>query len=117
MRVIIAGSRDLHSELLVHEAVAAAGFDITTLVNGGADGIDLVAYRWAEDMGIPIAEYPADWKRHGRAAGPIRNRQMAENADALIAISRQPITPGTANMVKQATERGLKVYVHVANGL
>jgi hypothetical protein len=54
--------------------------------------------------------FPADWKTHGKAAGPIRNRQMAKNAEALIALW-DGNSRGTKNMIETATKLGLKVYV------
>ena len=58
--------------------------------------------------------YPANWKKHGRAAGPIRNKQMLEEAkpDLVIAF---PGGAGTANMVKQAREAGVKVEIIYAD--
>jgi hypothetical protein len=65
-------------------------------------------------MDAKVMQMPADWKTHGRAAGPIRNRAMAEYADALIAIYRKgKLTPGTRNMISEARKRGLKIYEHV----
>jgi hypothetical protein len=55
----------------------------------------------------------AELLSHQNAAGPIRNKEMAESADALVAIPR-PASKGAANMIKQAETRGLLVHVHEA---
>ena len=110
MRLIIAGSRtlsvppetiDSHVRLL-----ESWGDTVTTVLCGMAKGIDLCGLAWAESHGILVERYPADWNTHGKAAGPIRNRQMAENADALLLIWDGK-SRGSANMLKQAEEFGL----------
>ena len=60
--------------------------------------------------GLNIELHPADWHRHGRAAGPIRNAEMAAEADALIAFWDGQ-SRGTANMIKIAKDKGLQVAV------
>ena len=59
---------------------------------------------------LPVERYPADWENNGRAAGPIRNRQMAEIANALIAFPLGE-SRGTRNMIKLAQEKGLLVRI------
>jgi hypothetical protein len=110
MKIIIAGGRDFDNYLLLLEAVVKSGFDITEVVSGGAPGADSLGERFARDMEIPMKQFPADWKKHGKAAGPIRNGEMALYADALIAMW-DGVSTGTANMIKQAIDRGLKVHV------
>jgi hypothetical protein len=59
-----------------------------------------------------VKSFPADWRLYGRSAGMIRNRQMANYADALLAIW-DGRSPGTANMISLAKERELRLYVFV----
>lgn len=82
LRTIIAGGRD-YSLTLSDEAWLDT-LPIREVVSGGASGADAGGEAWAKKRGIPIKRFPADWKTHGRAAGPIRNRQMAEYADAVV---------------------------------
>lgn len=110
MRVIIAGGRDLTEYYEVCKAVHRSGFEITEVVSGGARGADTLGELWAEANRVPVKQFPADWKTHGRSAGPIRNSDMADYADALIAIPTGG--PGTRNMIAQAKARGLKVHIH-----
>ena len=85
---------------------------ITEVISGTAHGIDTLGEKWAERHGIPVKRFPADWNAHGKSAGPIRNRQMAQYADALIVvIDRTVLSPGSRNM--QATMEALKKPVHV----
>lgn len=110
MRVIIAGGRDITDYNLVMEAITEANLTITEIVSGGAKGVDTLGEQYAESMNLPLKVFMADWETHGRAAGPIRNRKMSENADALIAIWDGK-SRGTKNMIETATKKGLVVYV------
>lgn len=111
MKVIIAGSRTASYASII-EAVRSSGIegDISEVVCGMAKGADLHGKTYAEGQGLPVKEFPANWAKHGRAAGPIRNRQMAEYADALIAVWHNN-SPGTKNMIDEAKARGLQVFV------
>jgi hypothetical protein len=77
---------------------------ITKIVEGGALGADRLARQWAVARGIAVSTFEADWKVHGRAAGPMRNARMLDLAkpDMVVAF---PGGSGTANMVRQAVER------------
>lgn len=110
MRVIIAGGRDFHDYGVLLDAIIECNFNIQTVVSGGAKGVDALGERYAEAADVPLKLYPADWERHGRAAGPIRNAMMAENADALIALWDGK-SRGTKNMIETARKLGLIVYV------
>jgi hypothetical protein len=112
MKVIIAGGRDIKSEAVVLEAIMRAqvldGFTITEVVSGGAKGVDRFGEQWALAVGLPVKWFHAEWEKHGTAAGPIRNRQMAEYAEALILVWDGK-SRGSASMKREATKRGLKV--------
>lgn len=109
MKVIIAGSRDIvyYSPQLTC-AVIESGFDITEVVSGCAKGIDTLGEEWAFGGDIPVSRFPADWNKHGKAAGPIRNRQMAEYADAAIVIHNG--SKGSLNMIQTMKKLGKPVY-------
>ena len=110
MRVIIAGGRDYHNYDTLLEAISECQFDIDTVVSGGAKGVDALGEAYAIQMNLKLNIYNADWEANGRAAGPIRNRKMAENADGLIAIWDGK-SKGTKNMIETATKLGLRVYI------
>lgn len=112
MKVIIAGSRDFHDYDIVLSAIKESQFNISEVVSGGANGVDAMGEQYAEENNIILKIYPADWKKHGNAAGPIRNKQMAKYADALIAIQKDN-SKGTKNMIETALKEGLKVYVRL----
>ncbi len=55
---------------------------VSRLVVGDAQGVDLAARRWwLGTVVLPVTVYPARWAEYGKAAGPIRNRQLVEAAD------------------------------------
>jgi len=112
MKVIIAGSREITNKELVFHILDSNKSHITEVVCGMARGIDLFGKEWAIKNNIPVAEFPADWKGLGRKAGPIRNCQMAEYADALIAIW-DGNSKGTKHMIDYATKKGLKVGIKI----
>jgi len=108
MKLIIAGGRDYRltgADLAVLDEYALT-IGVTEVVSGGAAGVDSDGEAWAKSAGLSVKRFPADWKTHGRAAGPMRNSLMAAYADALIAFKGGK---GTANMIRQARDRGLKV--------
>lgn len=114
MKTIIAGSRTITDPRVITWAVNRAVRDAdiwpSEIVEGEARGVDTLALKYAFDQGIPVRRMPADWERHGKAAGVIRNKLMAEYAEALIAIWDGQ-SKGTKHMIEEATRRGLKVYV------
>lgn len=115
MKTIIAGSRDCDSTMEVLIAMSDAGINITEVVSGGCRGVDEIGERLARTRGIPTKVFPADWKAHGKAAGPIRNREMAQYADALIALWDGK-SRGTKNMIDEAKKCCLKVHIHMIKG-
>jgi hypothetical protein len=83
------------------------------IVQGGAKGADFLAKCWASALGINHTEFPADWKRYGKAAGAVRNQAMLDyGPDLVIAF---PGGTGTADMVRRAEAAGIKVQKVVDN--
>lgn len=112
MKTIIAGGRDVVDYFHLEEALEGYRCDISEVVSGGAQGADALGERYAKGAGLPLKVFKADWQANGKAAGPIRNRQMAEYAQALIAIWDGK-SAGTKNMIEEARSRGLHVHVHM----
>jgi len=110
MITVIAGSRKLKLPEYVRDAVIESGFDITEVRVGDAIGIDDVAYAWAYERDIPVSVYKADWETYGKRAGYLRNLQMAEGSDALIAIWDGK-SLGTMHMINIAKKKGMRLYV------
>lgn len=74
-----------------------------------------MAHDWAMKNKVSVIKFPADWKTHGRAAGPTRNRQMLQEGDPdlIVAFPKTILeaSRGTRNMVEQARKLGLPVIV------
>ena len=82
-------------------------YKISTIIQGGATGADLLAWHWAKDRNKDVFTYPADWAKFREAAGPIRNEQMIKeaNADMIVLF---PGGNGTADIKKRAIKTGLR---------
>lgn len=111
MKTIIAGSRTATRQNVL-DAISACAWSnsITTVITGKAQGADAYGEEWARSKGIQVLEFHADWAKYGKRAGPIRNVAMANAAQALIAVWDGE-SRGTANMIEEARNRGLKVFV------
>ncbi len=111
LRCIVAGTRTATREQTM-AAITACPFrsEVAEVLSGCASGADTHGEHLAAQGGLPVRRFPANWAKHGKAAGMIRNRQMAENADALIAVWDGQ-SRGTKNMIAEAKARGLRVFV------
>ena len=92
-------------------AVSNSCYEITEVVSGGARGIDTDGEHWAIGSGIPVKRFPADWDDLGKRAGFVRNAEMADYADALIAIWDGK-SRGTLHMINTMVEAGKPVFVY-----
>lgn len=113
MKTIIAGSRDIHEYGILLRAIQCIHWKPTVIVSGHAKGVDTLGEQYAEENNIPLEIYPADWKTHGKSAGPIRNIEMAKNSEALLAIWNEK-SRGTKHMINTAYKHNLIVYVFKA---
>ena len=114
-RVIIAGGRDFNDYPLLKAKCDNILADKTAthriiVVSGAAKGADSLGEQYAREKGYTVERYPADWNTHGRAAGPVRNAQMANSADALIPFWDGQ-SKGTKSMINIAKTKGLGVRV------
>lgn len=114
MKTIIAGSRSITDYDILTAAVKACPWKITSVVSGMAYGVDVLGERYSFRNKLPLQQINARWEKHGKSAGPIRNRQMARNAEALLALWDGK-SKGTANMIKTARQFNLKVFVYHTN--
>ena len=107
-RVIIAGGRDFDDYELLKKKCDQLFSERwpTAIVCGEARGADSLGKRYANERDIPAMSFPADWDLYGKRAGYIRNKEMADNADALIAFWDGE-SRGTANMIQLARQANL----------
>ena len=110
MKVIIAGSRSLPiTQESFDQCIKDSGYNIVELVSGRSGIIDHMGEDWAYKRNIQIVLFPADWSALGLKAGPIRNAQMAEYADALIAFWDGKDLD-VADLMKKMKLKGKPVY-------
>lgn len=118
MRVLVAGCRSYTYDIIIDALIAGLPEVIkedVVIVNGQAPGADVLADDLAKGYGIDRDPYPADWDKYGKAAGPIRNKQMLDEGkpDIVVAFLDRPEedSKGTRNMIKQAEKAKLPVFV------
>jgi hypothetical protein len=110
MKTIIAGSRTISSPLYLEKALECCPWKITAVVSGGAQGVDQLGEAWAYKNNIPVTMYLPEWEEHGKKAGFVRNIQMAQNAEALLAVWDGE-SKGTKHMIDVARAHNLKVFI------
>ncbi len=112
-RVIIAGGRDFDNyELLKRKMdyLLSETVEPIQVVCGLAHGADKLGHSYAKERGFEIRYFPANWSYYGKRAGPLRNEEMAKNADALVAFWDGE-SRGTKNMIENAKKYDLKIRV------
>lgn len=115
MKVLVCGDREGFDRRRMIERLAKLPKG-TVIINGCCRGVDQMADRIARLLGFGVERYPAEWKRFGRAAGPVRNKQMlAEGQPDLVLAFHHHYerSRGTKNMVKQSREWGVEVEINV----
>lgn len=112
MKTIIAGSREGFTIEDVYKAWDLSNFRVSEVVSGGARGVDRLGEQWAQENNVPITQFIPDWDGLGKKAGHVRNREMGDYADALIALWDGE-SKGTKGMIEYAQKKGLKVYVYL----
>jgi predicted Rossmann fold nucleotide-binding protein DprA/Smf involved in DNA uptake len=122
MKLAIVGSRDFDDYEKViyyiseHFGLGADGLGgnyITEVVSGGASGADVLGKRLAKEYNIKYTEFPADWNKHGKAAGYIRNEDIVKNSDKVIAFwdGKSKGTMHTINLARKYKKDTIIIYV------
>lgn len=111
MVLVIAGSRGLEVKpSRITSVLESLGWWPDQVLSGGARGIDRCGERWARSREVPVVVVAADWDRLGRAAGPVRNGEMARLATHLLAFWDTK-SRGTADMISKMSELGKPYHV------
>lgn len=120
-RIVVTGSRHwldvapIHRKLRYSVLTALAdSADEVVIIQGGALGADAIAKAWAERLKLPVETFEADWARHGKAAGPIRNEAMLNAGAALVLafpFGDRATSPGTWNCIDLSAVRGIPIAV------
>ena len=110
MRVLVCGGRDFDLDdvvLTTLDRLDAKSF-IGVVIHGGASGADALANAWAKKRDVQTIVYPADWRKSGKAAGPLRNERMLRESRPDIVVAF-PGGKGTTDMVRRAMAAGTSV--------
>lgn len=110
MKIIVAGSRTITNRAFILSAMEKLISNGFTVISGCAQGVDKIAAEIAREHGLEVIEMPADWKKHGKRAGFIRNEEMAEIADGLLAIW-DGMSSGTHHMINTMHEMGKRFRI------
>ena len=112
MIVLVCGSRDWTDEGLIAQWLGELPPN-TTVLHGDCRGADRIAAKVAKRLGLKVRAFPADWERHGKAAGPLRNRAMLDEGPALVLAFHEDLerSKGTRDCVEEARRRGITVEV------
>lgn len=112
MRVLVCGSRDWDDGRSNERALSTLDAD-DVVIHGAARGADSIAASCASDRGLEVVAFPADWDRHGRGAGFIRNRKMLEEGkpDVVWAFKSRAVSVGTDSMLRIARAAGVPTFV------
>jgi len=84
MRLAVIGSKEFHDYQKLKSVLDEIS-GITTIVSGAAVGTDTMAARYAEDSSIKLLEFPPDHEKYGEEAKLVRDRQIVDNCDQIIA--------------------------------
>ena len=108
MIVLVCGGREYTNQHAVNAALSTSQPKPTIIIHGAARGADSLANNWALANDVPVRAFAANWKKHGKAAGMIRNREMLEQGkpDLIIAFAGGK---GTENMCRLAKKHGVPV--------
>jgi len=110
--VLVCGSRTWSERDLIYLRLRKLPKE-SCILEGGAQGADLMARQAALDLGLDVIEVPANWKGRGKAAGPWRNRMMLDFKPALAIAFHGDVNlgTGTRDTVDEARRRGIPTEV------
>lgn len=108
MRVAVVGSRTFGDYKLMCEVLD--NMNISEIVSGGARGADKLAERYASERGLSTRVFKANWKKHGIRAGYIRNHDIINNCDVVVAFWDGK-SKGTKHSIDLADKVGKDVYI------
>ena len=111
-KVIIAGGRDFNNYDLLKKKVnkILSNKSEIEIVSGTANGADKLGERYAKEFNLNLKQFPADWNKHGKRAGYLRNKDMSIYADACICFWDSK-SKGTEHMINLAKSQGIPLRV------
>lgn len=108
MKVAVIGSRSFNDYEEVKRILSS--INITEIISGGAKGADTLGEQYAKDKGIPTKIFLPDWDKHGKIAGFLRNTDIIENSELVVAFWDQT-SKGTKDSIDKANKLNKKVLI------
>lgn len=114
-RLVVCGCRDFSDYNLLSLEIDAYvkkldnAFSLI-IISGGASGADKLGEKYAKEHNLKVELYPALWDKYGKSAGVVRNREMADVSDGVIAFWDGE-SKGTKSMIESAREAGIPCKV------
>ncbi len=112
--VVIGGYRNFNDyeafKVFVDASIAQLNETEFTILSGHCKGVDLMAEQYAMERNYGLEIFSAEWEKYGRAAGPIRNKQMVEKANVVIAFVCER-AKGTKNLISQAEKLEKRLFI------
>ena len=112
-KIAIGGCRNFNNynvfKEFVNECISSFKGEII-IISGKCRGVDCMAERYAAEKSLGLELFPAEWKKYGRSAGPIRNKVMVQRADIVIAFWDGK-SKGTKSLINNAKVMGKVLYI------
>jgi hypothetical protein len=120
-RILICGDRNWKNFQLILETLLEEHKrePVETVIHGAAQGADTLGGYAAERLGIPVLSFPADWRKYGRNAGPVRNRTQLKEGRPTLGLAFHDFlenSKGTKDMVKLLWNAGIPVHIISSRG-
>jgi hypothetical protein len=125
MRILICGSRDFSDWEIIHEILDGYKTSDLVVIHGACNteldtrrnkilgqGADAIAHDWCIKNNVKYQAWPANWEKHGKRAGFLRNTEMLEKGkpDIVIGFMNEPASNGTSMMLNIAKKAGIPTY-------
>lgn len=112
MKILCCGDRHWTNKGRIREVLQGYPID-TIIIEGEASGVDTLCKEVARELKMTVISVPSNWNKYGKAAGPIRNKEMLDmNSSEVIAFHNNiSESRGTKNCITQARQRGIRVLV------
>ena len=106
MKIAVIGSRDFEDYALLESKLNTLE-NITSIISGGAKGADSLAEQYASQHNIDVVVIKPDWKRYNRGAGLVRNKQIVDMADLVVAFWNGK-SKGTLDVIEYSKKQDVK---------
>lgn len=117
-KILICGDRYWNNFKIIDKVLANLPVDCM-IIHGDCRGADKISGYLANKRGMAVFPYKADWYKHGKAAGPIRNQEMLDFFEPKMVIafhSNIVNSKGTKDMLNRAHKCGLPFYLYNDKG-